>query len=368
MTIHGRNLTEAFFIERHNRFVASVMLENRLERVYVPNTGRLAELAIPGEKVLLAPSPGKYRYKILYFYYRGRPVFIDSVAGNDIFEKLLTSGAVQDMEGFRVLRREPPYRNHRFDFLLENPGGGQVFAELKSCTLALDDTASFPDAVSERASLHVEALAETGSGMLIFFILHENVKRFVPNYHRDFRFYQTLKENAGFIDIRVYAARYGRGFEITGAEPVELVIPEVKPAGIFFIIMRNTSPSSVNAGDAVDVTLKAGYYIYAGSAGTDLFGKIAVLKKRKKHLRQPVEHIISSMEVISDIPVVTEQYDIRDACRFLEKTGGSAVKEFTGRERDGSGALYFFEKNPLHERPFWDRLPGLWYGKTGSFS
>ena len=112
------NLLRASLIKRHNRFVAEVILNGKPETVYVPNTGRLSELALPGADLLLSPINGKYRYKILYIINDNYPVMIDSTYSNRLFQKLLLE-KVPGLENHELIRRRPAIGNHRFDFLLK---------------------------------------------------------------------------------------------------------------------------------------------------------------------------------------------------------------------------------------------------------
>ncbi|UCC93927.1 MAG: DNA/RNA nuclease SfsA, partial [Thermoplasmata archaeon] len=54
-------LVDAEFVRRENRFAATVSLDGGMERVHVPNSGRMHELLLPGTGVLLLPadSPGR---------------------------------------------------------------------------------------------------------------------------------------------------------------------------------------------------------------------------------------------------------------------------------------------------------------------
>jgi len=108
-------LTPGEFIARHNRFVASVKVHGRTVRVHVPNTGRLSELALPGRTVLLAPSPGKYRYRIDYIVHKEHPVMINSTKSNALFRDLLVERRVPGLGGYRLVKTEPAYGNHRFE-------------------------------------------------------------------------------------------------------------------------------------------------------------------------------------------------------------------------------------------------------------
>ena len=47
------NIVNAKFIKRPDRFQAFVYLNNKEELVHVPNTGRCAEILVPGAEVIL---------------------------------------------------------------------------------------------------------------------------------------------------------------------------------------------------------------------------------------------------------------------------------------------------------------------------
>ena len=56
-----RPLIEGAFVQRDNRFRATVQIGGRTTKAHVPNSGRLHELFIPGQPVLLVNVPGTHR-------------------------------------------------------------------------------------------------------------------------------------------------------------------------------------------------------------------------------------------------------------------------------------------------------------------
>ena len=54
-------IAKAAFIERPNRFIARVRLDGREETIHVKNTGRCAELLIPGAAVYIQESGNPQR-------------------------------------------------------------------------------------------------------------------------------------------------------------------------------------------------------------------------------------------------------------------------------------------------------------------
>lgn len=343
MNIIPETLLKANLVKRHNRFVAEVILNGSPETVYVPNTGRLSELALPGADVLLSPINGKYRYKILYIINNNYPVMIDSTYSNRLFHKLLLDKKVPGLENFKLIRREPAIGNHRFDFLIE-ADGEEKFLELKSCTLFHNNTASFPDAVSERASEHVKLLAETGKGIIVFFILKHNMQYFIPNYHTDFTFYESLKKHREHIDIKALSIQYNDNLEITGLKEIPFIIPEVKPCGIFIILIKLDNSSSHDNLDE--------YLLLCGKDETDIFRRVKNLRNNLKKF-PAVEGInFNGMKIITDLPVVTENTDIS------KLDSSFSIKESKGKPVliSGDWRIYSFKENPAEKQWFWDEI------------
>ena len=57
----GPDLVEGRFQVRLNRFAATVTVDGQEELVHVANSGRMHELLVPGQRVLLKPMAGEHR-------------------------------------------------------------------------------------------------------------------------------------------------------------------------------------------------------------------------------------------------------------------------------------------------------------------
>lgn len=343
-------LIKAELVKRINRFVAEVTSDGKKFNVYVPNTGRLSELALPGAELLLSPINAKYSYKILYIINRSFPVMIDSTYSNRLFHELLRQKKVPLLEHYPAIKSEPVYGSHRFDFLL-GTGDKQVYIELKSCTLFHKTTGAFPDAVSTRASEHVKALAESGKGELIFLVLKSDIERFIPNYHTDFAFYETLKYNKDKIEIRALAVQYDNNLNIHSLKEIPVIIPEVKSEGIYLLILFN--PDDTVNGDGE--VLEQGYYIYCGNSEENIFKTISSVKKKNGIRTKLSDTKFSELKIITDLPVVTSSISIDEVQNELMKNGGT---EFLSGENHNSpeNRLIYYKKNPAEESWFWNMI------------
>lgn len=151
-----KNITQARFIDRPNRFIAHVELGGKIETVHVKNTGRCRELLLPGTPVLLEEGSNpnrKTRYDLVTVWKQGIGwINIDSQAPNRITREWL------ERQDYDYIKPEYTYGKSRIDFYMER-GGEKYLMEVKGCTLEIDGIGYFPDAPTERGVKHLRELA-----------------------------------------------------------------------------------------------------------------------------------------------------------------------------------------------------------------
>ena len=246
------HVIKARFIERQNRFVATVSLQ-KLEHapgpaadltpgpaadltpgpaagpspdapvsVHVKNTGRCRELLVPGATVWLqdhSSSMGqrKLRYSLINVEKKlpdGSSILInmDSQVPNQVVYEALSEGRLQlpDACGtLQLLQREKTYGNSRLDIYAEfardgdGPSAGRpqkAFIEVKGVTLEDQGVARFPDAPTERGIKHIrelEGLAADGFLTYIIFVIQmKGIRRFEPNDATHAAFGEALRHAA----------------------------------------------------------------------------------------------------------------------------------------------------------------------------
>jgi sugar fermentation stimulation protein A len=224
-----KELIEAVFVRRHNRFVGEVDMEGRRVLAHVPSSGRMAELLYPGAPVHIAParSPGaKLGYRILLAQNNGCLVSVDSLLPNRLIHRALACGGLPELAGYGSIKREAAYGRGRFDFYLEDGRGAGCYLEVKSVTLVVEGVALFPDAPSERGARHMEELAAArGEGFraaVLFVIQRPDGCGFSPNTPRDPQFSRELARAAS-AGVEVMARRClvtTAGVELAGPVPV----------------------------------------------------------------------------------------------------------------------------------------------------
>ena len=228
---YNKNIIEAKFIKRPNRFQAYVLLNDEEIMVHVPNTGRCKELLIPGCIVLLREENNpkrKTKYSLVSVYKDKELINIDSQAPNKIVEEALLKGGIPRLKKYDIVLREKTFGNSRFDFKLGNSKGEEYYLEVKGVTLEEKGWAKFPDAPTERGKKHILELIDvknSGKGAgIIFLVQIKNVDKFSPNRETDPKFSEALilaKEMG--VDIFAYNCSVDKE-EIKLLNPLEIIL------------------------------------------------------------------------------------------------------------------------------------------------
>jgi len=225
-----KNVAPGIFLERPNRFIAHVQLNNRLEHVHVKNTGRCREILQPGAQVYLEKSANPQRktgWSLISAVKETRLINIDSQAPNKVVQEALENGRLSlnkqcwqltalgdpqasprpdhqpavglGEERLQVLRPEATYGSSRFDFYYETDRN-RGYIEVKGVTLEDSEIMRFPDAPTLRGARHMEELvvaSGTGYRCFVFFVIQmSGGDYFTPNDPMDAHFGQALRAAA----------------------------------------------------------------------------------------------------------------------------------------------------------------------------
>ena len=162
------------FLERPNRFIAHVEIAGQKEIVHVKNTGRCAELLIPGATVYVQKTDNperKTQWDLIGVKKGKRMINMDSQIPNKVVEEWIRKGNL--FPNATLIKPETTYKKSRFDLYVEE-GNRKIFIEVKGVTLENDGVVKFPDAPTERGIKHLTELCEAvkdGYEAYVFFVI-----------------------------------------------------------------------------------------------------------------------------------------------------------------------------------------------------
>ena len=189
------NIVKGEFVDRPNRFIANVIVDNNIEVVHVKNTGRCKELLVKGCTVFLQKSDNlnrKTKYDLIAVQKGDRLINMDSQIVNFVALEYIP----ELFENIKLIKPEYKYGNSRFDIYVET-NDEKILVEIKGVTLEYDGVVRFPDAPTERGVKHLKelqkAISEGYNAYVIFVIQMSDVKYFEPNVITHPEFAEELK-------------------------------------------------------------------------------------------------------------------------------------------------------------------------------
>lgn len=248
------NPQEAQFLKRLNRFACLVELEGTVTKVYLPNTGRLEELLLPGAKVLVEKrrNSGKTLHDLLLVQTRRFPdekpiwVVVDSRQPPALLRWAIEKQLLESFGAPWEIREEPSSGEGRFDLMIHSNTGTHI-VETKSVNLLdSDGVARFPDAPTDRGIRHLKKLIEICSEevhpWLIFIVMREDATAFSPFRERDPLFSETVT-SANEAGVRILALKFKATIEITYQEELDILLPGKPFNGFWPLSSTSLEPS-----------------------------------------------------------------------------------------------------------------------------
>jgi sugar fermentation stimulation protein A len=201
---HDEPLVEGRVVDRPNRFVLTVDIDGRSERVYLADPGALAFLE-PGVNVLCSPVADTTRstdWDAIAAELDDGYVSLKAAFANELFLAAFRAGLLPAFEEYRYVDSEPSYpMRGRADFLLApSTGDHDVYVEVKSCTHQEGGVGKFPDRQTKRGRRQLrclEAVERGGSEAHVVFVgQHPSITSIAPFREVDPAFAELLGDVA----------------------------------------------------------------------------------------------------------------------------------------------------------------------------
>ncbi|OZG70048.1 sugar fermentation stimulation protein SfsA [Hahella sp. CCB-MM4] len=204
-------------IRRYKRFLADIELENgEVITIHCPNTGSMKGCAEPGSQVYYSRAANpKRKYPFTWELGRtpeGHWICVNTSRPNEMVGEAIRNGVIEELAGYEHHRPEVRYgsQGSRADwFLSGHPNLPDCYVEVKNATLLENGVGYFPDAVSTRASKHLEELSDmVRSGfrsVLCYVVNHSGIDSVQAARHIDPVYAESVKKaHAAGVEVLAY--------------------------------------------------------------------------------------------------------------------------------------------------------------------
>ena len=360
-------LLKALFLERLNRFVVKVKMEEKEELAYLPNPGRLWELLLPGKPLLLRKGRGeKYPYTVIACLHKDYPVLLHTHLTNHYVASLIEEGKIPSFKDYRVLKREPKVSSGRLDLLLEDQVKGEkLYLEIKTCTLFAEKLALFPDAETKRGTRHLYELMklkeEGYQAGCLFVVMSPEVKYFLPAYHIDFEFTKAFLETFESVRYEAISVQFSQDLEnIEKVKsliiPVEFLKKEFGNRGSYLLILQLRQNRFINIAGLGKIPFQKGFYIYVGSGRKNLIERIKRHMRKNKKKKWHIDYFLEEALLFKAISIVSSEDLECLIARDLMNFANDYIPNFGSSDCNCQSHLFYFEENPLKLESFINML------------
>ncbi|MDY6821241.1 MAG: DNA/RNA nuclease SfsA [Deferribacterota bacterium] len=360
-----KNIIEATFIERINRFVVKCEYKGEIIYAYLANPGRLWELLVEGRKVLLKyqdKDSRKYKFSCFSIVDSSHLILLDTHYNNVVAEKLINNNMIEELKDYNIESKECSFGKSRFDFLLKC-GNKRLILEVKSSTLYYDKLAMFPDAPSKRATKHIYELARlAGNGCktaILFLAYSPNVKYFLPEFNVDIDFAHAFYDSRERILFFAYTVNnfsmFPNKLDISKIGiPLELLKDRIVDKGSYLLVLKLNVEGEILIGKLGEIFFKKGYYVYIGSAMNSLTKRINRHKRKRKNKHWHIDYFIEYAKFLKSFAIrETRRYECSLASR-VKKIAKGEINNFGSSDCSCTSHLFYFKENPLHNKMFID--------------
>jgi sugar fermentation stimulation protein A len=358
------NISPGTFVARPNRFLVDCDCEYGRVRAFLPNPGRLQELLLPGSRLFLTKGGGdagrKTEFTVVGVERDGYPVMLHTHKTNDAAHFLFSRRLVPGFEDASVVRREVKHGRSRFDFLLSDRQG-EIFVEVKSCTLFGKTVAMFPDAVTDRGARHLRELAElskSGTRTAVVFMIHwPHARAFMPDYHTDLEFSRTFLGVKGRVNIVPLSLSWQHDLSLLPQVsllhvPWEYIEREARDVGSYLLILRLDEDKVLSFGKTGKALFCRGFYIYVGSAMANLTARLQRHLRLRKRFHWHIDWLRAHAQVRAVLPIRASERLECPLSEAVEAIAEWSIPGFGCSDCSCSSHLFGVSRDPLASASF----------------
>jgi sugar fermentation stimulation protein A len=187
----------------------------------------------------------------------------------------------------------------------------------------------------------------------VLFVVHwPFAQAFMPDYHTDLYFAETLVRVHNAVEIIPVAVRWSHDLSL---EPNTRILPvpwqyverEAHDRGSYLIVLQLSKDKRINVGKLGTVLFKKGFYVYVGSAMANLTKRIERHKRYRKTFHWHIDFLRDSANFIGALAIRSSERLECDIASSMSIIAQWSVKGFGSSDCTCGAHLFGFTDNPV---------------------
>jgi sugar fermentation stimulation protein A len=194
------------------------------------------------------------------------------------------------------------------------------------------------------------------------FLVHSpNVRWFLPDYHTDPVFSETLMKVKNRVHVIPIALDWRPDLSL-GPKIKRLEIPwqflkrEARDRGSYILVLRLGEERGIQTGRLGELSFQPGYYLYVGSAQRALTARLARHARLRKKLHWHIDYLRQAADSVVALPIRSSRRDECTVAGALSQIFAEGPRGFGSSDCSCRTHLYFAPANPLESAAFHEVL------------
>ena len=201
-------------------------------------------------------------------------------------------------------------------------------------------------------------MSRQGIKTAVMFVIHNpNIKWFMPDYHTDISFSQTLLKVRNEVDVIPVSIGFNNSLELLPDVniikiPWEYIEKEAHDRGAYLLILQLKRAHTIKAGSLSRITLKKGWYVYVGSAMKNLSKRIERHMRLRKQMHWHIDWLRQVADCVTALPIRSSEREECNIAKDLRKILRLEIEGFGASDCKCSSHLFYTRKQPQSMRDF----------------
>jgi sugar fermentation stimulation protein A len=201
-------------------------------------------------------------------------------------------------------------------------------------------------------------ISEEGVRTVVLFVVHwPFAKIFMPDFHTDLNFSQTLLRVRDRVEVIPVSVRWEEDLSLSPdvrvlEVPWNTIEEEAKDRGTYLLILSLKRNRKIDVGKLGKIHFRKGFYVYVGSAMANLSKRMDRHRHLRKHHHWHIDELRAVTEFHSALAIRSSERIECQVAKAMSEIAEWSVPRFGSTDCSCGSHLFGMAGDPLHSENF----------------